>query len=70
MRGGPGLGNINPEQADYFQAVKGGGHGSYRLIVLAPWSVQEMADLTVLGLDLADKYRNPVMLVAEGNLGR
>ncbi len=70
MRGGPGLGNINPEQADYFQAVKGGGHGSYRLIVLAPWSVQEMADLTVLGLDLADKYRNPVMLVAEGNLGQ
>jgi 2-oxoglutarate ferredoxin oxidoreductase subunit alpha len=70
MRGGPGLGNINPEQADYFQAVKGGGHGSYRVIVLAPWSVQEMADLTVLGLDLADKYRNPVMLVAEGNLGQ
>jgi 2-oxoglutarate/2-oxoacid ferredoxin oxidoreductase subunit alpha len=70
MRGGPGLGNINPEQADYFQAVKGGGHGSYRMIVLAPWSVQEMADLTVLGLDLADKYRNPVMLVAEGNLGQ
>jgi 2-oxoglutarate ferredoxin oxidoreductase subunit alpha len=70
MRGGPGLGNINPEQADYFQAVKGGGHGSYRLIVLAPWSVQEMANLTVLGLDLADKYRNPVMLVAEGNLGQ
>jgi 2-oxoglutarate ferredoxin oxidoreductase subunit alpha len=70
MRGGPGLGNINPEQADYFQAVKGGGHGNYRLIVLAPWSVQEMADLTVLGLDLADKYRNPVMLVAEGNLGQ
>ncbi|MBE3132148.1 MAG: 3-methyl-2-oxobutanoate dehydrogenase subunit VorB [Acidobacteria bacterium] len=70
MRGGPGLGNINPEQADYFQAVKGGGHGSYRMIVLAPWSVQEMADLTVLGFDLADKYRNPVMLVAEGNLGQ
>jgi 2-oxoglutarate/2-oxoacid ferredoxin oxidoreductase subunit alpha len=70
MRGGPGLGNINPEQADYFQAVKGGGHGSYKMIVLAPWSVQEMADLTVLGLDLADKYRNPVMLVAEGNLGQ
>jgi 2-oxoglutarate ferredoxin oxidoreductase subunit alpha len=70
MRGGPGLGNINPEQADYFQAVKGGGHGSYRLMVLAPSSVQEMADLTVLGFDLADKYRNPVMLVAEGNLGQ
>jgi len=70
MRGGPGLGNINPEQADYFQATKGGGHGSYRLIVLAPASVQEMADLTVLGLDLADKYRNPVMLIADGNLGQ
>ncbi|MDD2716844.1 MAG: 3-methyl-2-oxobutanoate dehydrogenase subunit VorB [Candidatus Wallbacteria bacterium] len=70
MRGGPGLGNINPEQADYFQAVKGGGHGSYHLIVLAPSSVQEMADLTVEGFNLADKYRNPVMVVAEGNLGQ
>jgi len=70
MRGGPGLGNINPEQADYFQATKGGGHGSYRVIVLAPASVQEMADLTVLGLDLADTYRNPVMLIADGNLGQ
>ncbi len=70
MRGGPGLGNINPEQADYFQAVKGGGHGSYRLIVLAPSSVQEMADLTVLAFSLADRYRNPVMVVADGNLGQ
>ncbi|MBP1633944.1 MAG: pyruvate flavodoxin/ferredoxin oxidoreductase domain protein [Acidobacteria bacterium] len=70
MRGGPGLGNINPEQADYFQAVKGGGHGSYRLIVLAPSSVQEMADLTVLAFTLADRYRNPVMVVADGNLGQ
>jgi len=70
MRGGPGLGNINPEQADYFQAVKGGGHGSYRMVVLAPASVQEMADLTVLAFDLADKYRNPVMVAADGNLGQ
>ncbi len=70
MRAGPGLGNINPEQADYFQATKGGGHGSYRVIVLAPASVQEMTDLTVLAFDLADKYRNPVMVVADGNLGQ
>jgi 2-oxoglutarate ferredoxin oxidoreductase subunit alpha len=70
MRGGPGLGNINPEQADYFQATKGGGHGSYRMIVLAPASVQEMADFTVLAFDLADKYRNPVMVAADGNLGQ
>lgn len=70
MRAGPGLGNINPEQGDYFQAVKGGGHGSYRLIVLAPASVQEMTDLTVLAFDLADKYRNPVMVIADGNLGQ
>ncbi len=70
MRAGPGLGNINPEQADYFQATKGGGHGSYRMMVLAPASVQEMADLTVLAFDLADKYRNPVMVAADGNLGQ
>lgn len=70
MRGGPGLGNINPEQADYFQVTKGGGHGSYRMIVLAPASVQEMTDLTVLAFDLADKYRNPVMVAADGNLGQ
>ena len=70
MRGGPGLGNISPEQADYFQVVKGGGHGNYRLIVLAPSSVQEMADLTYEAFDIADKYRAPVMIVAEGNLGQ
>jgi 2-oxoglutarate ferredoxin oxidoreductase subunit alpha len=69
-RGGPGLGTIQPSQGDYFQAVKGGGHGSYRMVVLAPSSVQEMADLTVLAFDLADKYRNPVMVVADGNLGQ
>jgi 2-oxoglutarate ferredoxin oxidoreductase subunit alpha len=70
QRGGPGLGNISPEQADYFQAVKGGGHGSYRLIVLAPESVQEMADFTFDAFDLADKYRNPVIILADGNLGQ
>jgi 2-oxoglutarate ferredoxin oxidoreductase subunit alpha len=70
MRGGPGLGNINPEQADYFQSVKGGGHGSYRLVVMAPNSVQEMADLTHDAFDIADRYRNPVMLIADGNLGQ
>ena len=59
MRGGPGLGNIAPEQSDYFATVKGGGHGNYRNLVLAPASVQEMADLTMLAFDLADKYRNP-----------
>lgn len=70
MRGGPGLGNIAPEQGDYFQATKGGGHGNYRLIVLAPNSVQEMADLTILAFDLADKYRTPVMLLGDGSLGQ
>ena len=59
MRGGPGLGNIAPEQSDYFAMVKGGGHGNYRNLVLAPASVQEMADLTMLAFELADKYRNP-----------
>ncbi len=59
VRGGPGLGNIAPEQSDYFAMVKGGGHGNYRNLVLAPASVQEMADLTMLAFDLADKYRNP-----------
>ena len=62
-RGGPGLGNIAAEQSDYNQVVKGGGHGSYRTIVLAPHSVQEMADLTALAFELADRYRNPVMLL-------
>ena len=70
MRGGPGLGTIQPSQADYFQAVKGGGHGDYRLIVLAPASVQEMADFVGLGFDLAFKYRNPVMMLADGVVGQ
>lgn len=70
MRGGPGLGTIQPSQADYFQAVKGGGHGDYHLIVLAPSSVQEMADFVGLGFDLAFKYRNPVMMLADGVVGQ
>lgn len=69
-RGGPGLGTIQPSQGDYFQAVKGGGHGDYKLIVLAPASVQEMADFVYDGFDLADKYRNPVMILADGALGQ
>jgi 2-oxoglutarate ferredoxin oxidoreductase subunit alpha len=69
-RGGPGLGRICPSQADYFQATKGGGHGDYHLIVLAPSSVQEMADLMFLAFDLADRYRNPVMILADGILGQ
>ena len=70
QRGGPGLGGIQPSQSDYFQATKGGGHGDYHLIVLAPDSVQEMADLTALCFDLADKYRVPAMLLADGTLGQ
>lgn len=70
VRGGPGLGTIQPSQGDYFQAVKGGGHGDYRVIVLAPNSVQEMADFAFLGMDLADKYRNPVLILADGALGQ
>jgi pyruvate/2-oxoacid:ferredoxin oxidoreductase alpha subunit len=70
MRGGPGLGNIAPEQGDYNQIVKGGGHGNYRTLVLAPASVQEMADLTTLAFDLADEYRNPVVVLADGNIGQ
>ncbi len=69
-RGGPGLGNIAAEQGDYFQVVKGGGHGNYRTIVLAPHSVQEMADLTALAFELADRYRNPVVLLADGFIGQ
>jgi 2-oxoglutarate ferredoxin oxidoreductase subunit alpha len=69
-RGGPGLGTIQPSQGDYFQAVKGGGHGDYRLIVLAPSSVQEMADFVYRAFDLADKYRAPVMILADGALGQ
>jgi pyruvate/2-oxoacid:ferredoxin oxidoreductase alpha subunit len=70
MRGGPGLGNIAPEQADYFQIVKGGGHGNYRVIVLAPNSAQEMCDLTILAFELADKYRNPAIVLADGFIGQ
>ncbi len=70
MRGGPGLGNIAPEQGDYYQIVKGGGHGNYRTLVLAPASVQEMADLTTLAFDLADRYRNPVVVLADGYIGQ
>jgi pyruvate/2-oxoacid:ferredoxin oxidoreductase alpha subunit len=70
MRGGPGLGNIGPEQGDYFQMVKGGGHGNYRVIVLAPASVQEMCDLTMLAFELADRYRNPVCVLADGTIGQ
>jgi 2-oxoglutarate ferredoxin oxidoreductase subunit alpha len=70
MRGGPGLGNIAPSQSDYFQATKGGGHGDYHCIVLAPASVQEAFDLTMLSFDLADKYRNPVIILGDGMLGQ
>jgi len=70
MRGGPGLGNIAPSQADYLQATKGGGHGDYNLIVLAPSTVQEIIDLTIKSFDLAFKYRNPVMLLADGVLAQ
>lgn len=70
VRGGPGLGTIQPSQADYFQAVKGGGHGDYKLIVLAPASVQEMCDHVKLGFDLAFKYRTPVMLLSDGAVGQ
>lgn len=70
MRGGPGLGTIQPSQADYFQTVKGGGHGDYRLIALAPASVQEMADFVGLGLELAFKYRNPAIILADGVIGQ
>jgi len=70
MRGGPGLGNIAPEQSDYFAMVKGGGHGCYRNLVLAPASVQEMADLTVLAFELADRYRNPAVVLADGFIGQ
>src|SRR5512138_497555 len=70
VRGGPGLGNIAPEQSDYFAMVKGGGHGNYHNIVVAPASVQEMADLTMLAFDLADKYRNPAVVLADGFIGQ
>jgi pyruvate/2-oxoacid:ferredoxin oxidoreductase alpha subunit len=70
MRGGPGLGNIGPAQGDYFQLVKGGGHGDYRAPVLAPASAQEMADLTALAFELADRYRNPAFVVTDGFIGQ
>jgi 2-oxoglutarate ferredoxin oxidoreductase subunit alpha len=70
MRGGPGLGNIAPSQADYFQATRGGGHGDYRTIVLGPSSVQELADCMILAFDLADLYLMPVMVLADGILGQ
>ncbi len=70
MRGGPGLGTIQPSQADYFQATKGGGHGDYHLIVLAPSTVQEMVDFVGLGMDLAFKYSNPAMILADGIVGQ
>ncbi len=70
MRGGPGLGGILPAQSDYFQSVKGGGHGDYRVLVLAPSSVQEAVDLMMLAFHLADKYRAPVMLIGDGMIGQ
>lgn len=70
MRGGPGLGNIQPSQADYFQMTKGGGHGDYTPIVLAPATVQETVDLVILAFDLADKYRQPVYVIADGLIGQ
>ncbi|WP_085536441.1 3-methyl-2-oxobutanoate dehydrogenase subunit VorB [Massilibacteroides vaginae] len=70
MRGGPGLGTIQPSQADYFQTVKGGGHGDYKLITLAPYSVQEMADFVGLGFELAFKYSNPAIILADGIIGQ
>lgn len=70
VRGGPGLGTIQPSQSDYFQSTKGGGHGDYKLIVLAPSSVQEMADFAGLGFELAFKYRNPVLVLSDGAIGQ
>ncbi|HJX37283.1 MAG TPA: 3-methyl-2-oxobutanoate dehydrogenase subunit beta, partial [Anaerolineae bacterium] len=70
MRGGPGLGNVQPSQADYFQATKGGGHGDYYAIVLAPSTVQEAIDFTILAFELADKYRNPAMILGDGSIGQ
>jgi 2-oxoglutarate ferredoxin oxidoreductase subunit alpha len=70
QRGGPGLGNISGSQADYFQAVKGGGHGDYKLLVYAPYNVQEMWDLTMQAFDKSDEYRNPAMILVDGMLGQ
>jgi 2-oxoglutarate ferredoxin oxidoreductase subunit alpha len=70
VRGGPGMGNISPSQSDYFQATRGGGHGDYKTIVLAPASVQELTEVVPLAFDLADKYRNPVIILGDGMLGQ
>ncbi|CAN2040185.1 Ketoisovalerate oxidoreductase subunit VorB [Candidatus Magnetomoraceae bacterium gMMP-15] len=70
MRGGPGLGGILPSQADYFQATKGGGHGDYHLLVMAPWSVQESVEMVMNAFPLAEKYRNPVMILGDGLIGQ
>lgn len=70
MRGGPGLGGIGPAQADYFQATKGGGHGDYRIVTLAPINLQEQVDLMYDAFDIADRYRNPVMILSDGLLGQ
>lgn len=69
-RGGPGLGDVTPSQSDYFQSTRGGGHGDYRTITLAPWDVQEIYDLTFLAFTLADKYRNPVIILADGMIAQ
>ncbi len=70
QRGGPGLGNISGSQSDYFQAVKGGGHGDYRMLVYAPYNLQEIWELTMLAFDKADEYRNPIMLLIDGVIGQ
>lgn len=70
MRGGPGMGNIAPAQGDYFQATRGGGHGDYRTPVIAPGSIQEIADLVFVAFDMADRYRNPVMMLGDGMMGQ
>ena len=70
VRGGPGLGSIQPAQSDYFQATKGGGHGDYHMVVLAPATLQEAVELVMEGFDIADQYRNPVMLLGDGMLGQ
>ena len=70
MRGGPGLGSIGPSQSDYFQATRGGGHGDYRHVVLAPSTVQELVNMTIEAFDIADRYRNPVMVLSDGVLGQ
>lgn len=70
VRGGPGLGSIQPAQSDYFQATKGGGHGDYRMVVLAPDSIQEAVDLVQEAFDIADQYRNPVMVLGDGMMGQ